>query len=335
MDRESINNGSIYKMVCKCGWTINLRNNSGLPLGMKIAWWNHFYSLYPSLPKIKNIENNDVEVEFPNCVKCDNLAVVLVEKEWKSTNKEIINVCNDHIKEYDNFPGFKLININSWDKPNFLIKSAPIPEILEKKVDKSNSQKPDPIHEQKNENKTLKRVSILAILIIIGIALNNYDTNQSKKIAIDNLNTRNEMAKTCFSIEGEDSIAKSGPVGSSIRQSNTVYYYESIIKSPCVVWGDGSIFKNAFYNANKNSINWQQLVNAFNYTAKRWNGVEPYYLQCADGWPSPSIGKRGACSHHGGVVSPFVDNSSWNLVNQFKSAEILYPALAEMTLKTR
>ncbi len=25
-------------------------------------------------------------------------------------------------------------------------------------------------------------------------------------------------------------------------------------------------------------------------------------LHCADGWPSQSIGKQGACSHHGGVV---------------------------------
>jgi len=29
-------------------------------------------------------------------------------------------------------------------------------------------------------------------------------------------------------------------------------------------------------------------------------GWEP--LHCADGWPSSSIGERGACSHHGGVV---------------------------------
>ncbi|MGW4834755.1 hypothetical protein [Streptomyces globisporus] len=26
---------------------------------------------------------------------------------------------------------------------------------------------------------------------------------------------------------------------------------------------------------------------------------------CADGWPSTSIGKRGACSHHGGVVTVY------------------------------
>lgn len=27
---------------------------------------------------------------------------------------------------------------------------------------------------------------------------------------------------------------------------------------------------------------------------------------CRDGWPSPSIGKRGACSHHGGVAGSWL-----------------------------
>jgi len=36
------------------------------------------------------------------------------------------------------------------------------------------------------------------------------------------------------------------------------------------------------------------------YYAKELVGVTPY--RCADGWPSHSIGHRGACSHHGGVV---------------------------------
>lgn len=30
---------------------------------------------------------------------------------------------------------------------------------------------------------------------------------------------------------------------------------------------------------------------------------QPVGQTCADGWPSGSIGKRGACSHHGGVVT--------------------------------
>lgn len=31
------------------------------------------------------------------------------------------------------------------------------------------------------------------------------------------------------------------------------------------------------------------------------------YRTCADGWPSPSIGIQGACSHHGGVVTRTID----------------------------
>jgi hypothetical protein len=36
------------------------------------------------------------------------------------------------------------------------------------------------------------------------------------------------------------------------------------------------------------------------YTPVRWT-YQGY--ECADGWPSESIGRQGACSHHGGVVS--------------------------------
>lgn len=34
--------------------------------------------------------------------------------------------------------------------------------------------------------------------------------------------------------------------------------------------------------------------------------VESAFRQCADGWGSQSIGRRGACSHHGGVVERWV-----------------------------
>jgi ssDNA-binding Zn-finger/Zn-ribbon topoisomerase 1 len=37
------------------------------------------------------------------------------------------------------------------------------------------------------------------------------------------------------------------------------------------------------------------------------NGLVSSYRTCADGWPSQSIGRQGACSHHGGVVTRKVD----------------------------
>jgi hypothetical protein len=41
---------------------------------------------------------------------------------------------------------------------------------------------------------------------------------------------------------------------------------------------------------------------AAEYTPVRWT-YQGY--GCADGWPSDSIGRQGACSHHGGVVSMY------------------------------
>lgn len=38
------------------------------------------------------------------------------------------------------------------------------------------------------------------------------------------------------------------------------------------------------------------------YTPVQWT-FQGY--GCADGWPSESIGRQGACSHHGGVVSVY------------------------------
>jgi len=37
------------------------------------------------------------------------------------------------------------------------------------------------------------------------------------------------------------------------------------------------------------------------HTALTYAGTTPAH--CADGWASPSISRRGACSHHGGVVA--------------------------------
>ncbi|WP_313497656.1 hypothetical protein [Pseudoxanthomonas mexicana] len=36
--------------------------------------------------------------------------------------------------------------------------------------------------------------------------------------------------------------------------------------------------------------------------APKWRTVTREWQECSDGWKSRSIGRRGACSHHGGVV---------------------------------
>jgi hypothetical protein len=42
-------------------------------------------------------------------------------------------------------------------------------------------------------------------------------------------------------------------------------------------------------------------------SAKISDGLVSSYLTCGDGWSSPSLGRQGACSHHGGVVERTVD----------------------------
>ncbi|MGF0118838.1 hypothetical protein ACQFYA_21295 [Promicromonospora sp. Marseille-Q5078] len=56
-----------------------------------------------------------------------------------------------------------------------------------------------------------------------------------------------------------------------------------------------------FFSAHGSTIDNEWTVEPQAATLVRtFVGFEPRH--CADGWPSPSIGKRGACSHHGGVV---------------------------------
>lgn len=184
-----------------------------------------------------------------------------------------------------------------------------------------------------NTNKN-RRWGVLIILIVITVGFLNWNnSDQVQKAAIAELQTRNVMAAECFQIKGEDQAAKAGGVNSPERQNAVVEFYSQITKSPCVEWGDGSLYENPFYEITRESDKWQQFENSLRYTLEKWNGVEPFSLRCADGWQSPSIGRQGACSSHGGVVSGFNEIESWSLTNQFESAVRLYPSLYELESK--
>ena len=156
------------------------------------------------------------------------------------------------------------------------------------------------------------------------------DIYQTLKAAIFTLTARNKMALTFFEIKGEDRAARAGDVGSPARQEAVVSFYDKVLKSPCVEWGDGAIFNNPFYQATEESWNWQEYKNALTYTAQRWNGIETFSLHCVDGWNSPSIGKLGACSHHGGVTSGFNQFSKWDLTNHITLGQAIFPPLAQL-----
>ena len=161
--------------------------------------------------------------------------------------------------------------------------------------------------------------------LIWGIGWN--ENRQAHLEAVQTLQVRNDYALKCFKISGENEAARAGGVGSPERISAVNSFYETVIKSECVEWGDGTIFKNPFFNASQTSWNWRVLQNAYSYTLERWNGVEGFSLHCADGWSSPSIGRQGACSHHGGVTSGFNELKKWDLTNQFTFSQPIYPSL--------
>ena len=106
-----------YRIECKCGWYINLNVNSGLPLGMKVAWWHHFNSLYPERISISADESKS-RLDVPNCDICEKPTEALIEKSWKSIEPEIFYKCMDHSKVYENYPGFKIMYLKPLPPAN-------------------------------------------------------------------------------------------------------------------------------------------------------------------------------------------------------------------------
>ena len=182
---------------------------------------------------------------------------------------------------------------------------------------------------------SFKWIAGILLMIVLGGILTANNSAQSHKAAINALAARNEVAGTCVTLDQEEWAAESGPIGSSKRLDAVNSFYDKVLKSTCVEWGDGTILKNPFFGATSTSFNWQQLQNAYLYTLQRWNGVEDYSLHCRDGWNSQSIGKSGACSHHGGVTSGFNEFKDWNLINHLNSGEVIYPPLDDMTAATQ
>ena len=176
---------------------------------------------------------------------------------------------------------------------------------------------------------------VVLLFVAFGGGLNYFDSVKKHLEAVTTLDERNAYANKCFELSGEELAAKAGPVGSEARNSAVVRFYEKVIKSECVIWGDGSIYRNPFFGANENSWNWQELKSAAMYSATRWNGVEPLTVQCADGWNSNSIGKSGACSYHGGVSTGFNNFDNLALINQLHPTSPVYPSLSELERAVR
>lgn len=65
------------------------------------------------------------------------------------------------------------------------------------------------------------------------------------------------------------------------------------------------------------------------YLPFRVNVPPPSPIVCNDGWPSPSIGRLGACSHHGGVS---YSNSPNQIANRHNGWVMLFALIAGFTV---
>lgn len=319
--------GNFRRITCSCGWIIDLRVNSGLIIGVKIAWQNHFYSIYPELVSKGQTDSHDENIEVANCEKCGFPSDCTVEKSWHSATGRVESYCLEHSKEFNNLPGFKVTYIKGGDYPKI---TAPLANSVPILSESTRAQLPLEARRSKTfgaGRKYLKLATFFLLFFTAGGLLTWNDSVQTHNNAMKLLQARNEFVKNCFYLRDENQAAMSGPVGSTVRNNAVTTFYEAVINAPCVVWGDGTVLKNLFYGINSSSANWSSLTKAYLYSLQRWNTLEEISLRCADGWQSPSIGKQGACSSHGGVVSGFNESKNSDLASFLSGAEEIYPAL--------
>lgn len=188
----------------------------------------------------------------------------------------------------------------------------------------------------KSRQRTSQFKILTSLMVVASFGLMIWFSDyQGRNEAIDRLAQRNAYAIKCVQLSEEDVAAKAGPVGSGERVSAVKRFYERLLKAECVEWGDGTILRNIFFEVSKSSTLKNSLANAIQFSLLRSNGIEPLTQRCADGWNSPSIGKQGACSSHGGVVSGFLEKEEWRLSRFLSSGEWIYPPLSELIEATK
>jgi len=110
--------GNFRRITCNCGWKNDLRVNSGLALGVKIAWQNHFYALNPQFISRGKLLEVSEQSELTLCEKCAKPSETLVEKSWSSDKSRIQSLCLEHSLEYEDLPGFTVTRLNNWISPS-------------------------------------------------------------------------------------------------------------------------------------------------------------------------------------------------------------------------
>jgi hypothetical protein len=356
----------IFMWSCSCGDFKELPFNSAIYLGARIESEKHFNEVMSSdnsdsLDLEEQYETSEVEIENlpPNCfafgcrnaplgiVKSyDNQAYCLVHlSALARSGKRNLGITFQ--KDVPSEQQRKVLkgewrdasSITRMPKP--LVSSGNLDtgsvneESLEKDVELLKAKLDDLQVRTTIKKSTSTRIKTLLAISLIFMGMFWFSDVQGRRDASEQLKIRNEYAKNCLHIRGEDLAAKSGPVGSVERREATLTFYVKLIRAECIEWGDGTILRNLLYSPQTGSTAARNLENAIRFTLGRANGIEPLTLRCADGWNSPSIGKQGACSSHGGVVSGFLENEEWRLSRFLSSGEWLFPPLYELIEATK
>ena len=357
----------IFLWSCSCGASKELPYNSGIYIGARVESEKHYEEVMrerreDSLNGSESISNQKSEESFQEPSKCSahgcrNDSLGIIEKDQKapyclmhisalvrSNRKKPRIIFADSVTNDERLKVLK----GEWrDKPietNYLRSMATEPrwqinsEELASIGANSNSEVPVKEAFFKSNVKPRKSGSLVKgvlVTLILFVMMFWYSDYQGTQDAVERLSDRNSYASKCIRLSEEDKAAKSGPVGSSVRNQEVTKFYTKLIKTECVEWGDGTILKNVFFGVSESSAIFGNLRNAFQYSLRRSNGIEPLTQQCADGWNSPSIGKQGACSSHGGVVSGFLEKNEWRLGNYLGNGEWIYPPLSELIEATK
>lgn len=169
-----------------------------------------------------------------------------------------------------------------------------------------------------------KRILGVVLVCVVGLVGHQAQLNEdkAKKISAQRLELKHiKYAKKCVQLDQSFEVAKAGPVGSKARVDAVNSYFEEILTAPCVLYLGWEVYLNPFSDS-KTAITKSQAIRAgYTHALRLWNQLEPFKMQCADGWLSPSIGKRGACSWHGGVVSFFDTDMNNDIETAFVPSE--------------
>jgi len=178
-------------------------------------------------------------------------------------------------------------------------------------------------------------VLVVAAIAFVGHWADEKDKKHKAEIAAKVETKHVVIARTCVELNKTMEVAKAGSVGSAARINAVNSYFEKILSAPCVLYVGREVYSNPFSDTQTAKAKSREIAFGYRYALRSWNQIEPFKMQCADGWQSSSIGLRGACSWHGGEVSFFETDINYEIDSAFvpRKNKLLFKLKNHLELK--